>query len=523
MQGRKRRTPGASSSLPDPGERAVRFINKLTHTKGEWAGQPFNLRPWQEAIVRKLFGTIGPDGRRQYRTCYVEIPRKNGKSELAAALALYMLLGDGEMGAEVYSAAADRDQASLVFNVAEQMTRNDPVLSARLKPIPSQKRLVDYRTGSFYRAISAEAYSKHGFNASAVIYDELHAAPNRDLWDVLRTSQGSRAQPLTFAITTAGYDRNSICWEIHTYAERVLAGEVDDPTFLPVIFSAATEDDWLDEAVWHRVNPALGDFRSIQEMRTSAAQAVAVPAQENVFRRLYLCQWTEQSVRWLPMDKWDAIEGAVDPEALRGRVCYGGLDLSTTTDLTAFALVFPAADGTYDVLLWLWCPAEGIKRRADRDRAPYPFWAQQGLLTATEGDVVDYQSVRRKIIELAEVYDIREIAYDRWNSHAVVTELTDDGATMVPFGQGFFSMNAPSKELEKLVVGGLIRHGNNPALRWMASNVAVRIDEAANIKPDKKRSGERIDGIVALIMALGRAIVAPDPTSVYEGRGLLTV
>ncbi len=522
MVKRSRRTSGRTLST-EPGERAVRFINNLTHTKGDWAGKPFNLRPWQEAVVRKLFGTIRSDGLRQYRTCYVEIPRKNGKSEIAAAVALYLLFGDGEMGAEVYGAATDRDQASLVFNVADQMVTNDPVLAARLKPIRSQKRLVDYRTGSFYRAISAEAYSKHGFNASGVVYDELHAAPNRDLWDVLNTSMGSRSQPLTLAITTAGYDRNSICWEIHSYAERVLAGEVDDPTFLPVIYAAGPDDDWLDEAVWRKCNPALEDFRSLDELRVAAKRAQEIPAQENVFRRLYLNQWTEQSTRWLPMDAWDACDGVVDPEALRGRICYGGLDLSTTTDLSALALVFPSADGTFDVLLWLWCPAEGIKRRGDRDRVPYEEWVRRGLMTATEGNVVDYQSIRQKIVELAAAYDIREIAYDRWNSHAVVTELTDDGATMVPFGQGFASMTAPSKELEKLVVGGMIRHGGNPALRWMASNVAARSDPAGNLKPDKEKSGERIDGIVALVMALGRAIVAENPVSVYEERGLISL
>ena len=288
--------------------RALQFISALTHTKDRWAGKDFEPRPWQVAIIRELFGRMRLDdqSRRAYRTCYIEIPRKNGKSELAAALALYGLVGDRVVGAEVYSAAADRDQAALVFNVAAQMVRNDRMLSARLKIIDSQKRIVDHQTGSFYRAISAEAYSKHGFNASMVIYDELHAAPNRELWDVLTTSTGARSEPLVIAITTAGYDRHSICWEQHDYARKVLDGIVTDPTFYPVIYAAKDDADWTDEKVWHHTNPALEDFRDIDDMRALAHKAKEVPALQNTFRRLYLNQWTEQAERWIDMAAWDA-------------------------------------------------------------------------------------------------------------------------------------------------------------------------------------------------------------------------
>ena len=285
--------------------RAVRLINQLTHTKGPSAGSAFNLRPWQTKIVKQLFKTR-KDGLRQYRTLLLMLPRKNGKSELAAALAIYFLLFDGETGAEVYSAAADRDQAALVFNVAAQMIRNDPELSAQCEIIESQKRIVHRKSGSFYRAISAEAYSKHGFNASVVIYDELHAAPNRELWDVLATSQGARAQPLMIAITTAGYDRHSILWELYTHGKRVLETPSLDPTFLPILYEAPIDADWRDEKVWKQANPALGDFRSLEEMRTMAARAKEIPAQENTFRRLYLNQWTEQASRWISMPAWDA-------------------------------------------------------------------------------------------------------------------------------------------------------------------------------------------------------------------------
>jgi phage terminase large subunit-like protein len=287
-------------------DRAVAVINRLTHTKGPFAGQPFSLRKWQERdIIRPLFKTR-PDGLRQYRTCLLMLPRKNGKTELAAALAVYFLMFDGEIGAEVYSAAADKDQAALVFNVAAQMIRNDAELEAECEIIDSQKRIVHRGSGSFYRAISAEAYSKHGFNASVVIYDELHVAPNRDLWEVLSTSQGARAQPLMMAITTAGYDRHSILWELYAHARKVRETPTLDPTFLPILYEAPIEADWTSPRVWKKANPALGDFRSLDEMRTACARAQEIPAQENAFRRLYLNQWTEQASRWIQLTAWDA-------------------------------------------------------------------------------------------------------------------------------------------------------------------------------------------------------------------------
>src|SRR5580765_4294900 len=300
--------------------RAVRLINCLTHTKGPFAQQPFRLRAWQIKILRRLF-TTRRDGRRRYRTCLLMLPRKNGKTELAAALAIYFLLFDGEIGAEVYSAAADKDQAALVFNVAAQMIRNDPELEARVEIIDSQKRIVHRASGSFYRAISAEAYSKHGFNASVVIYDELHAAPDRLLWDVLATSQGARAQPLLMAITTAGYDRTSILWELYSHAKRVAVDPSLDPTFLPILYEAPMDADWTDEAVWHACNPALGDFRSLEEMRILCERAKLIPAQENTFRRLYLILWAPANTAYFARDKWDGCRTASDAE-LVGAPCY---------------------------------------------------------------------------------------------------------------------------------------------------------------------------------------------------------
>jgi len=445
----------------------VRLINQLTHTKGPFARKAFDLRPWQETIVRKLF-TERPDGLRQFRTMLLMLPRKNGKSELAAALAIYFLLFDGEIGAEVYSAAADKDQAALVFNVAAEMIRNDPELMAECEILDSQKRIVHRKSGSFYRAISAEAYSKHGFNASVVIYDELHAAPNRELWDVLSTSQGARAQPLMIAITTAGYDRHSILFELYDHASKVRDGLVEDPTFLPFLFEAPKDADWQDERVWHEANPALGDFRSLEEMRTSAARAKAIPAQENTFRRLYLNQWTEQAERWISIAAWDAC--LAPPADLVGRKCYVGMDLSSTKDLTALVAVFPDGD-SFDVLSAFFVPKGNMAQRVRRDRVPYDQWERDKHLVATAGDVVDYEAVRRQLLIWAADYDVKEVAFDPWNATDLVTRLQEqDGFKCVAMRQGFASLSAPTKSLETAILKKALRHDGQPVMRWCMGN-----------------------------------------------------
>lgn len=483
--------------------RAIRLINQLTHTKGPFAGQPFLLRPWQIKILRQLF-TTRKDGRRQYRTCLLMLPRKNGKSELCAALAIYFLLFDGEIGAEVYSAAADKDQAALVFNVAAQMIRNDQELEAQCEIIDSQKRIVHRKSGSFYRAISAEAYSKHGFNASVVIYDELHAAQTRELWDVLSTSQGARSQPLMMAITTAGYDRHSILWELYAHAKKVLENPALDPTFLPILYEAPIDADWTDEKVWKKANPALGDFRSLEEMRIAAARAKEIPAQENTFRRLYLNQWTEQAARWISMVSWDACRDATFTRAhLKGRRCYVGMDLSSTTDLTALVAVFPDDDGGYAVVPQFFVPKENIAERTRRDRVPYDQWAREGHLIATSGNVVDYEYIRQTLKDWAAEFTVKLIAFDPWNATDLVTRLQEqDGFTCVAMRQGFASLSAPTKSLEKAVLSKALQHDGHPVLRWNISNVSVESDAAGNLKLSKKVSTERIDGVAALVMAV---------------------
>jgi phage terminase large subunit-like protein len=487
-----------------PGEK-VRLINQLTHTKGPFAGQPFKLRPWQEKqIIRPLFTVNKATGLRQYRTCLLMMPRKNGKTELCAALAIDGLLFDGEIGGEIYSAANDKDQAALCFNVAAQMIRNDPELAAACEIVDSQKRIVHRKSGSFYRAISAEAYSKHGFNASRVIYDELHAAATRDLWDVLASSTGARAQPLVIAISTAGYDRNSILWELYQHAKRVLDAPEIDPTFLPIIWEAPIEADWKDEKVWRKANPALGDFRSLEELRSACARAQEIPAQENAFRRLYLNQWTEQDARWIAMDAWLACQASIDGAELLGRKCYVGLDLSTTTDLTAAVAVFPDESGPgCSVLAQFFCPQERIQTRVVRDRVPYDEWARRGFLLATPGPTIDYELVRAHLLDWQQRFEVRMVAYDPWNAVDLVSRLEKiDGFTCVKMRQGKATLSAPSKALEKAILEKTIRHDGHPILKWNIGNASIDMDNAGNIQPSKAKSTERIDGVYALVMAL---------------------
>jgi phage terminase large subunit-like protein len=497
-------------------DRVIGFISKLRQTKGRWAGQPFQLLDWQvNDVVRPVFDTLRSDGRRRYRTAYIEVPRKNGKSTLVATLALYLLAFDGEYGGEVYSAASDKDQAALTFDMARDIVLQTPGLSGKLKVLDSRKRIVHTKTGSFYRAIPADAAGSHGFNASAVIVDELHVQPNRDLLDVLMTSTGARSQPLLLMITTAGFDRNSICYEYHDYALKVRSGVIDDPSFLGVIYSADEQDDWKSPATWRKANPSLGATITEEFLASECRRAQELPAYENTFKRLYLNIWTSQETRWIPLDKWDACSGAL-PE-LDGRACYAGLDLASTTDLAALVLVFPSDDDPpiYDVLPFFFVPADNVQERVRRDRVPYDVWTRQGHVIATEGNVIDYKFILAKLDELAQVYDIRELAYDRWGATKLIQDIQEQGLEVVPFGQGFASMSPPTKELLNLVLSQRIRHGANPVLRWMADNVMVRTDPAGNLKPDKSKSKEKIDGVVATIMALDRAI-RNEGTSIYD-------
>ena len=507
---------------------AVAFIESLCHTKGTWAGKRFELMDWQEQIIRDLFGILKPNGYRQFNTAYIEIPKKNGKSELAAAVALLLTCGDGEQRAEVYGAAADRQQASIVFDVAADMVRMCPALNKRVKILASQKRLIYEPTNSFYQVLSAEAYSKHGFNVHGVVFDELHSQPNRKLFDVMTKGSGdARMQPLYFLITTAGTDTHSICYETHQKAKDILEGRKIDPTFYPVIYGADESDDWTDPKVWKKANPSLGITVGIDKVQTACESAKQNPSEENSFRQLRLNQWVKQAVRWMPMDKWDKCAFAVNEDDLRGRVCYGGLDLSSTTDITAFVLVFPPLDeeDKYVILPYFWIPEDTLDLRVKRDHVPYYVWERQGYLQTTEGNVVHYGYIEKFIEELGKKFNIREIAFDRWGAVQMVQNLEGMGFTVVSFGQGFKDMSPPTKELMKLTLEQKIAHGGHPVLRWNMDNIFIRTDPAGNIKADKEKSTEKIDGAVATIMALDRAIRCGNDTSesVYSSRGILFI
>lgn len=498
-------------------DRAVEFIRQLKHTKGDWAGRPFNLLPWEEKIIRDLFGTVNDDGSRQYREAYLSVARKNGKTELAGAIGAYCLFADGERGAEVYAAASDRDQAGLVYGAAKDMVETNPTLYKNSKIVDSVKRIIFPKKNSFFRAISSESYTKHGYNPSVAICDEVHVWPNRDLYDVLKTGQGARTQPLLISITTAGFDRTSLCWELYQYAKSILSGTVEDPTFYSSIFEVAEDEDWKQEGNWFKANPGLGIYRNLDEMRTAFKRACEIPAFEATFRRLYLNQWTSAETRWLQMEAWDGCSGPVPMDSLWGRPCHGGLDLSATTDITAFALIFdPLDDGIYDLLVWFWVPEENAKR-------PFDGWIRQRLVEPTEGNVVDYEIIRKKVNELGKIYNICDIGYDPWNATQLAVNLQRDGFQVVPIRQGYGSLSAPTKELMKLALSKRIRHGGNPVLRYMADHLVVTQDAAGNIKPAKDKSTSRIDGIVASIMAIDRATRGENGPSVYDSRTILTI
>lgn len=505
---------------------AVMFIESLCHTKGTWAGKPFKLLDWQRQIIQDLFGIVKPNGYRQFNTAYIEIPKKNGKSELTAAVALLLCCGDGEQRAEIYGCAADRGQATIVFDVAADMVRMCPALNRRCKILASQKRIIYTPTNSFYQVLSAEAYSKHGFNIHGVVFDELHTQPNRKLFDVMTKGSGdARMQPLYFLITTAGTDTNSICYETHQKAKDILEGRKIDPTFYPVIYGAGEDEDWTDPKVWIKSNPSLGETIGMDKVEAACESAKQNPGEENSFRQLRLNQWVKQAVRWMPMDKWDACAFPVNEEMLEGRVCYGGLDLSSTTDLTSFCLVFPPEDEEepYYVLPYFWVPEDTLELRVKRDHVPYDLWNRQGYLETTEGNVVHYGYIEKFIERLGERFNIRDIAFDRWGATQMSQDLENMGFTVVPMGQGFASMSPPTKELMKLTLEKKIAHGGHPVLRWNMDNIFIRTDPAGNIKADKAKSTEKIDGAIAMIMALDRAIRCGNDTSgsVYDTRGLL--
>lgn len=506
-------------------DRAVTFIENLCHTKGKWAGTPFWLLPWQEQLIRDIFGIVKPDGNRQFRTAFVEICKKVGKSELAAAVALYLLYADNEPSAEVYGAAADRQQASIVFDVAKQMVEMSPALMKRSKLMGATKRIVNYSNAGYYQVLSAEVGGKHGFSVSGLVFDEIHTQPNRQLYDVLtKGSSDARQNPLHFIITTAGNDRHSIAYELHPKAVDILEGRRVDPTFYPVVYGLKDDEDWEDEENWYKVNPSLGYTVDIERLRDAYREAKQNPADEITFKWLRCNMWVSSTVAWIPDAIYMRGNESIEAASLEGRDCYAGLDLSSTGDITALVLIFPPRDENekYVLLPYFWIPEETIPRRVKANSVPYDIWEKQGYIMSTEGNVIHYDFIEKFIIYLSEKYHILEIAVDRWNATQMIQNLEGEGFTIVPFGQGFSSMSAPTKEFYRLLMEGRIIHGGNPVLRWMAGNVVIDTDPAGNIKVTKAKSKEKIDGIVAAIMALDRCIRQEGQSgSVYDERGLL--
>ena len=516
------------------GQHVIDFFQFLRHSKGEWAGHSFELQPWQQFILWSIFGWKRQDGARRFRTAHVEIARKNGKSTLAAGIGLYLFFADNEPGAEVYCAATKRDQARIVFSEAIRMRDASPSLAKRIAKFRDNMNVPG--TASKFEPLGADRDTMDGLNIHAALVDELHAHKTADVWDVLNTATAARRQPLMFAITTAGFNRQSVCWRQHEYCEKVLEGIQHDDTLFAYIAALDPKDDWENEATWIKANPNLGVSVKADDLRRKAKRAKADPSALNSFLRLHLNQWTQTDTRWMPLDKWNACSGfpGADPKRIReqlepelaGRRCFAGLDLSSKVDLTALVLLFPPieADPRWIVLPTLWMPEDNVQKRVKQDRVPYDVWIREGFIDQTEGNVIDYDRIKAHIVRARDRFQIEELAFDPWNATQLATQLQAEGLTMVEFRQGFGSLSGPTKELMALVLGQKLAHLGNPVLRWMASNIVVKSDEAGNLKPNKEKSAEKIDGIVALIMALGRALAAPaDEGSVYDSQGILTI
>lgn len=513
-------------------DRAVRFIERFCrHSKGRWAGQPFELLRWQIFIVRSLFGwKHKSDGRRRFKVAFIQVARKQGKSTLAAAIALLLTVADHEAGAEVYSASTKRDQSKIVFDEAARMVRKSPELSKYCeviggKPHSRTNNISVERLGAKFEPLSADSQTQDGLNIHGAILDEIHQWKNPDLFDVIETGTGARVQPLLLGITTPGAGQLGVCWEQRQHAENVLDEVVTDDAFFTFIAEPEKEADFLDEKTWEQGNPSIDVTVRRDDLREKADRAAELISKQNSFRRLHCGQWTEQVDRWINLDVWRQCGGAFDPEILAGRPCYAGLDLASTQDLNALVFCFPPIDERpyFYYLLQTFLPSEGLKRLRRNLKQPFDIWKADGWIETTDGDVTDYEVIRKRINEAAELYDLREIAFDPWNAADLVNRLGEiDGHVMIKISQQTAGMSDPSKRFERLLLERNIRHGDNPVLTYAAKNVSVWHDANENIKPSRKSSGGKIDPIVAAIMATGRAALHDSAKSIWETQEALS-
>jgi phage terminase large subunit-like protein len=502
----------------DAAARSNKFFGFLHHSKGEWANQAFDLEPWQSFIDAMLFGWKRSGGARRFRQGYIAVPRKNGKTTLLSGEGLKLLVADKEPGAEVYTIASTRDQAKLIFDEAVQMRNASAPLTQRVGLVKNNLHVLS--TNSRFMPLSADDETHHGLNASAGLADELHVHPSRDLWDVIATSQAARRQPLMLGITTHGWDRNSFCYSQYEYARKILEGILQDDTFFAFVAMLDDGADWEDEREWAKCNPNFGRSVKVEYLREQAQRAKNDPTALNAFLRLHLNVWTQQDERAILPHKWAECSGAAfDPvetrarwmSELKGKICLAALDLSSKLDLSADVLFFPKQSGLPKarVLPFFFVPEEAMVERSKRDRVPYDLWVRLGFVIATKGNVIDYDVIRIEHRKLATQFRIQETAFDPWNATQIVTQLQGDGLAMVEHQQGYRSMTDPAKELLKMIASAEFEHGNNPVLTWMADNLVMTQDPAGNLKPDKARARERIDGMVAFIMAISRAIAKP--------------
>ncbi len=498
-------------------DQATEFLELLPQSKGKWYGLPLVLLEWEEILVRELFGRRDPaTGLRQYRTAFVFIPKKNGKSTLAAGLTLKLTIADGEMGAECYGAAYDKEQAQIVFKIAAAMIEMQPDLARRCRVVRSKSMIEFAETRSEYLALAHDTDGSHGFHIHGLVIDEFHTWRDAELFETLEKGTAARDQTLTIIITTAGvYSPESPCHKEYTYATKVRDGIIEDPTYLPIIFETPKDDEgnelleWDDPKAAQICNPGYGVTVPVAYYERLIKKAAHQPSEISSYERLHLNRWTQQLKGWLSMGRWKMCGAlAFDEEDLKGRKAWLGLDLGSTDDLTAIGVIVPLDDGTYATPMRFFVPKATIKKRSKQHGVDYDRWAKGGYITVTDGEATDWGAVRKAIHKLAERYDIQQIGVDPWNALQLSGELLADGFHVVKVPQTAAFMSYPSKELEKFVAGVRIRHGNNPVLTWNASNATVRTDSNGNIKPDKAKSTEKIDGIVALVNGFGRALAA---------------